>query len=338
MKKQFNISEDDMVDLFARYPDFKKCASIVGVTPKEWEERWYNTFNLPEPMEFLEDEEPNKISSERYQFGIMSDMHLGSKYENIDAMNEFAKECRDRGITTMLCAGDVSEGIMPREGSANYRHLHTVDDIFDYCLSFIPKGFKFYTIAGNHDNSLNGRKHGFNLLAHLSMERNDINYIPSMRHYSQPVVVPGGAKAHLYHGIGMCRNARTSRLQKVALELIHMGSAADFIFCGHCHITSMLPFFMGKAIYGVGSFQNITPFLVDSGLVPEVSGLILSYNMKNSHPTRVCCEFLDYTTDGDKIDTVYGNNDYGETPESAYKNGYLGGYPQYKQRRSLFEF
>lgn len=234
-----------------------------------------------------------EADSERYSIAVISDTHFGSKFQAKTALDRFVEICQERGITTLLHGGDVSEGIMPRTGAKNDRFLHSIDELTDYCIDNYPHGFeKSYFILGNHDDSLGRRMDGFDIGRAIAKERSDLTYLPLIDSLNDVCVVDGGARVQLYHGIGGCSKNRSMRIQNKLLEMIHMGVTVDFMMLGHCHVSSYVPNYYGVHVYGLGSFQSYTPFLSMKGMKPDVCGMIVSYEMFEGHPVNVGTEFM----------------------------------------------
>ena len=82
------------------------------------------------------------FDSDRYEIAVISDLHLGSIYQQLTCLNNFVDICEKRGIETLLNAGDTIDGLQQRLGSKNERFLHSIDDIEEYCVEMYPDGFE----------------------------------------------------------------------------------------------------------------------------------------------------------------------------------------------------
>jgi len=302
------------------------CARLVGCTPAEWIYFWSdkncdNTNIISdadslEPITSSSDDStsyygssaapgtyhqvPEKAdpSGERFEIALISDTHYGSKQQQITFLGEFVDLCQERNIQTLLHAGDISEGLMPRHGAKNERFIHAIDGLTDYCIDIYPDGFdNNIFILGNHDDSVGRRLDGFDIGAAIQRERPDLTYlksdpIPGM------VTVDGGLRVQLFHGSGGCGKFRSTRAQNKSIELIGMLRRPHLLALGHCHIASMVPNYIGMYVYGLGAFQSQTSYIANKGLIPDVCGLIFGYNINeiDGNPMNVTTEFV-YASD-----------------------------------------
>lgn len=231
-------------------------------------------------------------NSERYSIAVISDTHFGSNYQALTPLKRFAALCQERGIETLLHGGDICEGLMFRRGAVHERFLHGIDDITEYCVANLPDGFNIKAISGNHDDSLGRRAEGFDLGFAIERQRPDFEYFPVNGNINDVCVVDGGIKVQLLHGMGSCGKNRTMRTQNKSVELLGMNVAADIVCLGHCHISSYVPNYFGMHVFGLGSFQSYTPFLSMKGMVPDVCGLIISYDVCNKKAVNVATEYV----------------------------------------------
>ncbi|HOL44094.1 MAG TPA: metallophosphoesterase family protein [Methanothrix sp.] len=299
----------DPEDMVARMLDLgtiQRCADWYGVSVEEFANAWIR--NRCE--DFIQRarrkglvqqvaEEKRMVKSSKigrdmqYSIAFISDLHFGSIYQDLNALNQFIQLCHDRGIETLLCAGDITEGLMPRPGHKNERTLHTIDDIEAFCVDNYPDGFKnSYFIIGNHDESIRLRGDGYDIGLNLVKDRPDLTYVIGDPSVPATVIVDGGVGVQLYHGNGGCTVARTNRMMLRCRSLMEMGHNFQVLAAGHCHNSSYIPSYMGAVLIGLPSFQRDTPYLAAKGLVPECGGVILNYNADNGIITQCAPEFI----------------------------------------------
>lgn len=230
---------------------------------------------------------------ETYSIAVISDLHLGSIYQQLSALNEFTDICKNRDITTLLCVGDLSEGIMSRAGHKNERFLHSIDEIGEYCAEVYPDEFENNIfITGNHDESINKRLDGYDIGKNICRIRRDLTYVPENPSLPDVVTVDGGLRVQLFHGANGCPKARAIRLMNKDIELRAMGQEYALLLGGHCHSSSFIPSYMGTPLVGCASFQALTPYLARKGLVSECGGVILNYQMCEGKLVRLTPEFI----------------------------------------------
>ena len=83
---------------------------------------------------------------------LLSDTHLGSKYDRLDILRRVYEEAEARGISTVFHAGDISDGYYPHRPNHVYE-LRAVgaDQQTDYIVNKYPhiEGIDTYFITGN---------------------------------------------------------------------------------------------------------------------------------------------------------------------------------------------
>lgn len=137
------------------------------------------------------------------QICVVSDTHFGNNQQQLHLLNEIYQEAYNRGITTVLHVGDVSDGIYPdRKENPRLQFLHSYDEMANYTIDMYPEveGIKTYYILGSHDESLykNG---GATINNILSRCRKDMIYLGQDfgRFFIDKVEIdldhPGGGKA-----------------------------------------------------------------------------------------------------------------------------------------------
>jgi predicted phosphodiesterase len=250
---------------------------------------WTKTNIVPNNNELCD------LGSERFEIAVISDLHFGSTYQQLGCLNNFIKICKDRDIRTLVNAGDITENLMPRAGHKNERFLHIIDDIEQYCAENYPIGDfeNSYFIIGNHDAAMGKRLNGYDIGTNLIKDRTDLTYLNDNPSLPDVIEVDGGARIQLFHGTSACMKSRTGRTMSKSIELRTMGQNFNILLAGHCHSSSFIPNYMGTALIGLPSFQDLTPYLAQKGLVSECGGLILSYQVGyNKIPVNVIPEFI----------------------------------------------
>jgi hypothetical protein len=261
--------------------------SIMGFSDGPWKDR--------KPTKMVsESKDLYDPDSERFEIAVISDLHFGSTYQQLSALNNFVGICEDRDIRTLVNAGDIIEGLMGRPGHKNERFLHAIDDIEEYCVENYPDNFtNSYFIIGNHCATLGKRTDGYDIGANLVKDRSDLTYLEDSPSLPDIIKVDGGVKVQLYHGTGGCAKTRTGRTMNKSIELRTMGQEFSILLTGHCHSSSFVSNYMGTVLCGLPSFQALTPYLAGKGLVSECGGLILSYQVDyEGFPCRVIPEFV----------------------------------------------
>ncbi len=271
------LSSHDLLEMYARLGTFDKCANAIGVNRKTWAKYWYENA-LPTPTCINKtDYEPNK-----YRVAVCGDLHFGSKQAQPTLFLEFVDKMFNEEIKTLIILGDIVEGLSKRDGSVHHRFLHSIDNIYDYTAEkfdqFADNFEKIHIIEGNHDATLNKRDDGFDLCRHLSDDFRTIHYHPTPISSINPVTIDGGVHAIMYHGSGNCTKNLTQRTRTKTIDFLNMGREFSCLLAAHCHRSS---FDKWLNVYGisVGCFQTITDYLATKGMVPEIGGTVLEYNI-----------------------------------------------------------
>lgn len=233
-----------------------------------------------------------------YEVAVVSDLHLGSMYQQVTCLRRFADMCEGRGVTTLLSCGDQVDGILPGMQHTSERFLHADVAFEEYCEEHFPRVGRAYVINGNHEEAL--AKHsedGYDFAKRLSLIRKDVKYCRTDEEglMKKPVKLDGGLRVVMYHG-SSCANGnigqkRELRLQRKVAEMMAAGVDADVYLFGHCH-KQCTTSFMGKYIIGLGCFVADSPYQIERGAYGDVSGLLLRYSMAGDGVGGLEAEFV----------------------------------------------
>ena len=196
---------------------------------------------------------------------LVSDTHLGSKCDRLDLLNAAYQEAANRGITTVLHAGDISDGYYPNRPQQLYE-LKTIgaDQTTDYIVDKYPHidGIDTYFIAGNHDFTF-VRNDGYDIGKAIDRQREDMHYLgPDVA-----TVNINGIKIRLVHGSKGPAYALSYKLQKYA-ETISEDEKPHILMQGHFH-NSFYMYYQGMHCFQVPSTIDQTQFARSMGLKNE---------------------------------------------------------------------
>ena len=95
------------------------------------------------------------ITEDEFEFAIISDTHLCSRYEALNELHTFYAICQKMGIKDVVHAGDLIDGGMTHAGWENQVHTHGADRQVKYVADNYPcvKDINTYFIGGSHDYS-----------------------------------------------------------------------------------------------------------------------------------------------------------------------------------------
>ncbi len=230
------------------------------------------------------------LKGEWYAIGVVSDTHLGSKYQQLTHLHAAYALMAERGITTVLHAGDLTDGQRVYRGQEFEIFCHGADAQVQYAIEHYPKydGITTHLIGGNHDDS-HWKLAGVDVCAAVAAERGDIIYHGMHGAY----IEIHGVSIYLHHGSRGNSYARSYRSQRM-IEQLAPAQKPNIFLMGHYHTQVILP--MYRNVYGVQlpCFQSQTPYEKRNGLYPEVGFVILEFAVNNGGLARVRVETIPF--------------------------------------------
>ena len=227
-----------------------------------------------------------------YKIGLVADNHFGSQYQQITHLHAFYKLCEREGITTILHAGDITDGQRVYRGQEFELFLHGADAQIDYTVKNYPhiKGIKTLFIGGNHDEN-HWSLAGIDVCRQIADRREDMEYLGMHGAY----VHIDGISIYIHHPSGGVAYARSYKMQKM-IEQFAPEQKPHILIQGHLHVQSFLPSYRNVVGIMMPCFQAQTPYLKRKGLNPEIGGVILEFQVDetiNPHGiARVRPEFV----------------------------------------------
>lgn len=283
--KPFNeYSQFDLLRIYARTQNFSDAAKLVNVSRYTWCQKWYER-GLPSPKTTRINNTETILPYK--EVAVVSDLHWGSIYQQKTIFDSFIKDCRDRGIETLINLGDSTEGLMSRPNHEQSRFLNSIEEYEEYFLKNYPVFKNSWIVNGNHEISLQKYHEQYNFAKEMAMKRSDLTYVKQ----GSVIEGPGGVKICLHHGGGSCESrceSRNKRMKTRVLQLMSEGNCAKLYIMGHCHRISVLHNFMNSMAIGVGCFCAPDEFTTNRFGSVDIAGLILSYQVdENRHPVNV---------------------------------------------------
>lgn len=312
-----NMTYKEMLDLYLRTNSFRKCAALTGTSHTPWkkelekkyilEKHCNKLFNYvssspkqnsdnydwifrnnddtkeciknPLPRGGISRLEVDPIEDNIYKIGIVSDTHLCSRYQQIESLWKFYERCSDRGITTILHAGDLVDGMGVYTDQIYEVFLHSEDDQTKYAIKNYPEidGINTVFISGNHDKSF-WKKQGSDICYNIASQRPDMIYKGS---YQADLDI-GPVRICLHHGDGGVTQSISNKLQKYVLSKINEKgeNAPDALFLGHYHVSAALFNYYGMLAVQMPCFQLPTPnYMGRKGMNPDIGGIILDIEL-----------------------------------------------------------
>ena len=187
---------------------------------------------------------------------VISDTHIGSKYERLDLLNEVYEYCISNNINIIFHCGDVID---------NSESLKIpVEDIVEYLLKKYPYDSQIlnFITLGNHD--LNPLKdYGQDLRIVLNNYRHDLvtlGYTTSMINVGNDII----ALFHPFNGNSYVPNIKTNKI----------------IFQGHSHIFNV-PIDMNNQSRQIIYVPSLSDINIHSASYPSILGVNLMFDNSN---------------------------------------------------------
>ena len=206
---------------------------------------------------------PNNL--EHLKLLLISDTHLGSKYDRVDILKYLYSKAEDKGVKHILHSGDFTDGRSNRPEQVYELREPSYEGQVQYCVDKYPKfSGKTYAIQGNHDDWWY-KSAGSEILKSIAKERDDIVYLgPDVADLKI-----GNLKIRLFHGSGGSAYAKSYKLQKY-LDSIPSNEKPNILQTGHIHQS----FFMKQDkthCFQTSCLEDQTPYCRGMGLANDKS-------------------------------------------------------------------
>lgn len=231
----------------------------------------------------VDKEKPTVIKADhlvgkRIKFGFVTDNHLGSKYERLDALNALYERFRMAGITTVYNAGNVIDG----EARFNKFdiHKHGMQAQCEYFAEAYPKveGITTYYITGDDHEGWYVQREGVNIGKFMEQcarnaGRTDLVYLGHMEHDVILKTKGGQAVIRIVHPGGGSSYAYSYTSQKI-VESYSPGEKPHIVLGGHYHKMNY-SYIRGVHFIQGGCTMDQSPFMRKKRLEAHVGGWIV---------------------------------------------------------------
>lgn len=202
---------------------------------------------------------------EKLKLLLISDTHLGSKYDRLDILRYLYDKAGDRGVKHVLHSGDFTDGRSNRPEQVYELKEPSYEGQVQYCVDKYPKfDGKTYAIQGNHDDWWY-KSAGSEIVKSIADKREDIVYLgPDVADLKI-----GKLKTRLFHGSGGGAYAKSYKVQKY-LDSIPMNERPDILQTGHIHQS----FYMKQDnthCFQTSCLEDQTPYTRSKGLPNDKS-------------------------------------------------------------------
>lgn len=257
-RRYSNIGRDELLRSYELYGSFKRAASALGMSRSTYSRLWWEIVG----------EDPLSFKRCHFRFGVVSDTHLGSIYQQLTHLKSFYRFAKSLGCEYIIHAGDLTDGISMPVVHQKDRFLTSVEDMIDYVVGNYPDDVDTFVISGNHDE-LFMKMFGRDICSEIADLRDDITYIGSMH----AIHVRHGIKTFITHGV--CNYSRDSRSESRAQIMKMARFVPDIIINGHTHTWRVIPnwcdSFLVHAPCMVGGFNSMKKYTVH----PTIGAMIV---------------------------------------------------------------
>ena len=212
------------------------------------------------------------------RFGIVSDPHLTSKYQQLTHLNTMYDIFVAEGIDTVYNPGDILEGeYHSRKGHVYEIFKHGADEQVDYAIEKYPKrkGVTTYFITGNHDHT-HLKNAGYDIGRAIARERDDMVYL-GMNNAS--IYLTPNCRMDSAHPLDGAAYALSYSLQKT-IEATPVDDLPQIYISGHHH-KSIYLYTRGIHALEAGTFQAQTPWMKGKRLPAHVGGWIVTVHVND---------------------------------------------------------
>ena len=245
------------------------------------------------PLEPLELE---PLYRHRIKFGMISDTHLGSRFQQLTLLHTAYKIFDEEKVEFVIHAGDMVDAVKMYFGQEQELFLQGADEQRDYVVEHYPerKKYKTYIVAGNHDMKFK-KLVGYNILRHVCEARDDLVFKGELGSHAFRIKDLTFEVLHPSGGVPYAKSYKLQKLIEGGLgDIINrlrvtkdIGMIPQFFLVGHLHIVNYTPH-LGVRGFMLPCLQSQTPYLLAKGLAPELGIWILTVECDNEwNVTRI---------------------------------------------------
>jgi len=219
------------------------------------------------------------VVGDRFKVGVISDLHLGSKYCLRTEIADCVRRIYRAGARDILIPGDLLDGCY-RHGEFELKYSGLEEqtrDLFRILPAF--DGLKYHAITGNHDYTFTERT-GIDVGAHITGHfvkkgRGDIAFYGDRA----ATLRIGGTTVRMLHPLGSCAYAVSYKLAKF-VEAFSSAEKPGVLLIGHYHRSCYI-YTRGVHTIACPTFQGPgSAFGKSLGLGPQaIGGLLLSWRL-----------------------------------------------------------
>lgn len=244
-------------------------------------------------------------NGKEYQFGIVADTHLGSRYERLDVLEVAYDTFLREGIKAVYLPGNMIDGYLKR---INHFDLHPGMQGYtaqvEYFVENYPQreGITTYFITGDDHEGWWVKDAGINIGEYIQLKaeaagRTDLVWIGHMEVDVELKNETGSSIMRVVHPGGGSSYAVSYSTQKL-VESYQGGEKPQILIVGHYH-KMLLQFIRNVWVIQAGCVEDQTPFMRKKKLAAHVGFWIIRFHQaKTGEINRLNGEFFPFYDKG----------------------------------------
>ena len=262
---------------------------------KELEEKGYvfsddKKLRLEKERVIARDTYKKKVDGVWYRFGVISDTHYGSLWEDIRAVNYIYQIFKEKKIRDVYHCGDLVDGDKMRPGHEYELRVIGYEGQLEHIVKNYPRvdGITTYFILGDHDYSFI-KNIGADIGKGIERYRDDMKYLGI---YEADVIV-NGVVIRLQHPAGSKTAYALSYKPQKYIESLTGGEKPNIVLIGHYHKVEYL-FYRNVHAIQAGCIQRQTRWMRGKNIAAMRGAWIVNlYIDKKRHEiVRIIPEFI----------------------------------------------
>jgi biotin operon repressor/predicted phosphodiesterase len=225
------------------------------------------------------------------RFGVVSDKHFCSKYQQLTLLNQLYDIFEREAITTVYDPGDICDGFKMRPGHEHELFVIGADDQANYIIEHHPyrKGITTKFILGNHDTS-HVKNGGHDIGIPISRAREDMQYLGI---YNAKVNITPNCTVELNHPLDGAAYALSYSTQKL-IDSLSGGEKSNILLNGHHH-KALYMFYRNIHAFECGTLCAQTPWMKGKRIAAHMGGWIIEVHVDDEGTiTRCKNEFMPF--------------------------------------------
>lgn len=243
-------------------------------TIEDLEERGYRVTKVPPKERATTKLDVRVKPGSTIRVGIVSDTHIGSKFQQITALREFYRYADERGVSQYLHGGDILEGLHVHRDSVYEQYAIGWNAQAKAAAEQYPRSANGPTsfVDGNHDGWV-FENAGLVSGEQLAQKRTDFRFLG----FHSAYVTLGGVRFLLQHGkAGGGAYGKSYAPQRLLEQLaVEERSLTQVALYGHWHTDLYLGRYQGVFGFTLPCFKSQDRWHRRKGLNPIIGGLVL---------------------------------------------------------------